>query len=219
MPSDREIGYAKPTLQEHDFGKTKMDCIMLVSPETGNVSSQPLGLSPTYCFDHDQDLLRLSYEFISQATLRIRVGTFLGHNVVVDQATSLVTVNEVTAHVDTLEAIPLTATDFVPSAEFEKISTPITLLSAVTRGSTLSTVAPIYPEGARMRHVGGSVVLSAIIGRDGRIHSLKVLSTPDEALSNSALAAVKQWTYKPYLLNGEPVEVDTIITVNFFSSR
>jgi TonB family protein len=83
-------------------------------------------------------------------------------------------------------------------------------------GLKTSGVNPHYPETSRRNHVSGSVILRARIGSDGDIHSLKVISTPDADLAIASLAAVRQWTYKPYLLNGEPVDVDTQITVNFF---
>lgn len=57
--------------------------------------------------------------------------------------------------------------------------------------------------------------MAARIGRDGRIHALKVISSPDADLAIASLAAVRQWTYKPYLFNGMPVDVNTLITVNF----
>ena len=213
IPGDSEIANAKSTLREQNFGKTKMDCIMLVPIKIRDVSSEPLGLSPTYCFDHDQDLLRLSYAFISQATLRNRVGSFLGHNVVVDQTTSVASVKVVAAHVDALETMTPIATDFVPSSALE--IGPYREGSVVSSGSLLVGPAPIYPEIAKAKHISGHVVLSVIIGRDGRISSAEVISSPDESLSASAITAVKQWTYKPYLLDGKPVEVDTTITMNF----
>ncbi len=81
-------------------------------------------------------------------------------------------------------------------------------------GSRDKFVEPIYPPDAKAAGIQGSVVLDAVIGKDGIIENLKVLSGPPE-LARSALDAVKQWTYKPYLLNGEPVAVDTTITVTF----
>jgi TonB family protein len=66
-----------------------------------------------------------------------------------------------------------------------------------------------------MNHTSGRVILQARIGSDGHVHGLKVISTPDADLAIASLAAVRQWTYKPYLLNGEPVDVNTQITVNF----
>ena len=65
----------------------------------------------------------------------------------------------------------------------------------------------------------GLVVLAAVIGKDGNIQSLKVLDSPSPILSQAAMDAVKQWKYRPYVLNGTPVEVDTQITVNFTLSR
>jgi outer membrane biosynthesis protein TonB len=61
--------------------------------------------------------------------------------------------------------------------------------------------------------------LRAIIGRDGHVHGLRPVSSPGPDLTISAIAAVRQWTYKPYLLNGEPTEVDTTITVNYNLNR
>ncbi len=81
-------------------------------------------------------------------------------------------------------------------------------------GSIIEKTTPIYPPIARAAHVSGAVVLHAIIGKNGAIQNLQVISGP-EMLRASALDAVAHWRYKPYLLNGEPTEVDTTITVNF----
>ena len=81
-------------------------------------------------------------------------------------------------------------------------------------GSLLTHVNPVYPATARKAKIQGSVVLHAVIGKDGAITNLQTVSGPEE-LRQSANEAVRQWTYKPYLVNGEPVEVDTTITVNY----
>ena len=78
----------------------------------------------------------------------------------------------------------------------------------------IKKVDPKYPDKARNQHVQGTVVLRAVIGATGDISELDVLSG-DKLLVPSALKAVKQWKYRPYLLQGHPVEVDTTITVNF----
>jgi len=66
-----------------------------------------------------------------------------------------------------------------------------------------------------MNLVEGTVVLRAVIGKDGVVRDLHVESSPSDDLSQAALTAVQQWTYRPYLLSGEPVEIDTTINVNF----
>jgi TonB family protein len=86
--------------------------------------------------------------------------------------------------------------------------------SGVMAGQVVTKTQPVYPPDAKAAKVQGAVVLKAVIGKDGSIRSLQLVSGPDE-LTKSAWAAVKQWTYKPYLLNGEPVEVETTITVNY----
>ncbi len=82
------------------------------------------------------------------------------------------------------------------------------------RGLKISGANPVYPPIARAAHVSGAVVLHAIISKTGQISNLTVVSGP-EMLRASAVDAVQNWRYKPYLLNGEPTEVDTQITVNF----
>ena len=84
----------------------------------------------------------------------------------------------------------------------------------VTAGLVIHKVQPAYPPLARTARVQGSVVLAAVIGKDGTIQNLHVISG-HPLLTQAALDAVKQWRYKPYILNGEPVEVDTQVTVNF----
>jgi protein TonB len=84
----------------------------------------------------------------------------------------------------------------------------------VTQGMVLHRVQPTYPPLARTARVQGSVILAAVIGKDGTIQNLHVISG-HPLLTQAALDAVKQWRYRPYILNGEPVEVDTQVTVNF----
>ena len=76
----------------------------------------------------------------------------------------------------------------------------------------LTKVPPKYPPEAQKARIQGKVVLDAVIGKTGHVENLKVVSGPNE-LQQSAMDAVRQWTYKPYLLNGEPIEVKTTIQV------
>jgi TonB family protein len=91
---------------------------------------------------------------------------------------------------------------------------PIRVSAGVMAGQAIAQVAPQYPEDAKAAGVQGTVVLHAVISKEGDIENLQVVSGPDQ-LRPSALDAVKQWKYKSYLLNGEPVEVETTINVNY----
>jgi TonB family protein len=81
-------------------------------------------------------------------------------------------------------------------------------------GALISRPDPIYPDEARAQHIEGSVILRARIAKTGAVENVQVISGPPELLV-SAIDAVRQWKYKPYLLNGEPTAVDTTITLNF----
>jgi TonB family protein len=78
----------------------------------------------------------------------------------------------------------------------------------------LSQAPPVYPALAHQEHIRGDVVLRAIISKDGHVEQLSVISG-HPLLIQAALDAVRQWRYQPTLLNGDPVEVDTTITVIF----
>jgi protein TonB len=84
----------------------------------------------------------------------------------------------------------------------------------VTAAMLVNRVQPVYPPLARQTRISGTVRLHAIIGKDGSVQQLEVLSG-HPLLVQAALDAVRQWRYRPTLLNGEPVEVDTTIDVIF----
>jgi len=90
----------------------------------------------------------------------------------------------------------------------------VRISQGVTRGLLVQKVEPQYPTLARAARVQGDVVLSAVIDTNGQITNLQLVSG-HPMLVPAAIAAVKQWRYKPYLLNGQPVEVETTITVIF----
>lgn len=85
---------------------------------------------------------------------------------------------------------------------------------AIMAGNVESRVTPVYPVEAKQKKIQGAVVLHAVISKEGRIDTLTVVSGPKE-LQASAIDAVSKWVYKPYVINGEPAEVETTITVNY----
>ena len=91
---------------------------------------------------------------------------------------------------------------------------PIAVSAKVMEGQLLIKVPPTYPVEAKKERIQGKVVLNAVVGKAGSVEKLVVASGPKE-LQQSALDAVRQWTYKPFLLNGQPVEVKTTITVTY----
>src|SRR5712671_4941229 len=102
------------------------------------------------------------------------------------------------------------------TAAIPKVATPqrVRVSQGVSAGNLIKRVQPNYPPLARQARIQGTVVLQAEISKDGTIQNLQLISG-HPMLAPAAIEAVKQWRYKPYLLNGEPVAVDTQVQVNF----
>jgi len=215
MPQEWMLAHATPKLKKEKFGKQKveLDCIAL---EPSHFPEMSVGSFRTYCLD-DMNRLRLSYDANTLEAGRNTLGTFQQRIVAVDLLVAANGMNLLTAHVTALQTDPSDAAEFIPTPEMSKESGPRALHvgSAVVAGRKVGGPPPEYPPAARQSHKQGSVLLSAIIGTDGHIHDLQVISDPDDDLSAAAEKAVQQWVYKPYLLNGVPTEVETTITVNF----
>jgi periplasmic protein TonB len=97
-----------------------------------------------------------------------------------------------------------------------KVATParVRVSQGVSSGLLIKKVQPNYPPLARQARIQGQVLLQAQISKDGSIENLSLISG-HPMLAPAAIEAVKQWRYKPYMLNGEPVAVDTQVVVNF----
>ncbi len=99
-----------------------------------------------------------------------------------------------------------------PQPPADTVRTPRLRVTTVEPAMLIHRVEPLFPILARQTHQGGRVELRAIIATDGSIQSLQVVSG-DPLFIQSALEAVRQWRYRPTILNGQPVEVETSITV------
>ena len=94
----------------------------------------------------------------------------------------------------------------------------VKIAQGVSSGMKLKDVRPVYPEEAKRARIQGKVVMSAVISKAGDVSDVEVLEGPIE-LVVSAVNAVREWKYRPYMLNNEPVEVLTTITVIYTLSE
>ena len=101
-----------------------------------------------------------------------------------------------------------------PSVVKQNAPKSLSVSSGVMAGNLITKTLPQYPAIPRAAHIEGTVVLQATISKSGSIENLRVISGPT-MLQQAAMDAVRSWRYKPYLLNGEPVEVETTINVVF----
>jgi protein TonB len=155
----------------------------------------------------------------AQARTPLQVKTELQRSVAVPQAAAADTAEApsianlgASTKPDLLNAIAHSATALPAAPSTQRIS------QGVSDGLLLKRVTPIYPQQAMQMHTQGKVALQATIARDGSVRNVKVVSGPG-ILARAATDAVRQWKYKPYTLNGEPIEVQTEININFVPPR
>ena len=108
-------------------------------------------------------------------------------------------------------AAVLTCASFAMAANAQSVTR---ISPGVAQGMLINAPQPQYPQMAKIAHVQGDVVLEARISKQGTIENLRAVSGPP-LLIEAAMEAVRGWRYKPYILNGSPVEVETIVTVRF----
>lgn len=202
-------------------GRAQLACVSVEEQRT--VDGRPVAPVPAvandYCFDPPTHALRMKYSssnnLVTEYNQIARTqGRYLaGHvDVVVgkEKVFSLA--------VDSIDAMDAADAALTPPADAaivtEKEADPTAKLG-VAVGSLVKKSPPVYPALAKMRRIQGTVILAAVIGKDGTIRDLEVLASPSPLLADAAMDSVKSWQYKPYLLNGAPVEVETIVNVVF----
>jgi len=101
-----------------------------------------------------------------------------------------------------------------PASTAQPVLARIRISQGVSQGLLIKRVQPKYPANALAGHAQGAVQIEATVDKEGKVVNPKVVSG-DPILARAALEAVRQWRYKPYYLDGEPVEIQTQITINF----
>jgi TonB family protein len=112
-------------------------------------------------------------------------------------------------------AHPTSQASSLSSASSDASPPTVRVSPGVLQGFLVEHPAPVYPPEAKENHIQGQVVLALTIDKTGTTRDIRVLTSPDPALTNSAIAAVSRWQYRPYQLNGSPVDVQSTVEVNF----
>jgi TonB family protein len=201
--------------QLRSLGKVKLNCITLTYPLDLPTSAIP-GALPLYCFATDIPALRVrtvnSTEDVIYNDLRLFQGHYVAGNV-------QWTLNEKPLLAVTLDSIETlqapTSAMFVPPPDAVLIPpTKLHLDSAFMDAYQLRQAFPTYPTHDKEERITGKLVLQVTIGKDGHVTNVQSISGPP-MLYEPAVDAVRQWAYRPYLVNGEPVEVETQVNVVF----
>jgi protein TonB len=195
------------------FEKADLTCLRLQTPL--HMEAGP----PTFCVDAGTENLRISqhdFEFV----IRNKPGTFHGVSVALINSISYFGRDAINGKITTIERLNPSAPG-TPALQPEPAATssPDTAEKLSRKGSAGGHVRrstpPIYPASARRAGIQGTVLIHAIITTDGKLRSPVVLASPDDALSQAALDAIRSWRCDPYRLNGKLTEVSTTIPVNF----
>ncbi len=194
------------TGKDVEMGRLKLTCLTLAPPMQ----------VATYCLAQSEPILRVSsYPGSSLQVLRDRMLRFQERAIPGDIKLVRAGKTLLTMHLDNVENIA-DANDAIFAAPSDAVRVPsvVQVEGAVTQGMLEYKVIPEYPSVAHDAGMQGTVVLQAMIGKDGHPKDLKVVSG-SKVFQGPAIQAVQQWRYRPYLLNGEPIEIMTTINVIF----
>ena len=223
MPSPGALAGATLTKEPKHIAGALLSCVTVTVPVSKHPAEPaPMPARPLYCFasdsEHDAPFLR----FASSAGSSFETSfddpiEFDRHSV----ARELHIVHEgkpfLNIHVETLEPLQQSQNgSFTPPPDAsEALPQRIRISAAAAQGLLLEGVPPIYPLLSEHAGTQGTVILEIVIGVNGRLREATVLSTPSKDLGVAAIDAVRRWTYKPYLLSGEPVQVLTEVKMAF----
>ncbi len=212
LPGEAEIRALTLDLVHQKVGGSSYDCLVL-KPAHGEDN-------PAYCISPEANALRFSLRYHGgEEILRNQPGQFQGKAVFLSVTVSGNGKPLLQGKLDVLSTVPPESVSLVPDASLVPVTPPTRLQAGVVAGKKIGGSTPQYPAEAKRARIQGSVMLSAIIDKTGHIRALTPLWSPSRILTDSAVDAVRTWTYQPYLLNGQPVEIETQMVVNYYMGR
>lgn len=199
-------------------GGADFPCIteMPLRQRDGTLQPLPESLAQSFCFDpqmpilwaiHSNGIVTVDFSSIVKAQ-----GKYLPRGVLVTGGKQKI----FSASVNQVSGLSLSDPALTPSPDARLAMDENTGASAgLSGGWIIKRVPPVYPQMAWSGHDQGTVLLQGTIGVDGLVHNPEVILAPSRPLAESALDAVSQWVYKPFLLNGKPIEKQTVFNVRY----
>ena len=220
LPAVEEMAKGDFAKRTEVLGSVKLICVslshlILAGPPS---ISHPAMSDGSYCFAEAKPILRISVVLGGIQSLANTLALFQDRYVAKSVNATAYGKRLVDIKVESLTGLAsIQASDIEPPADVlnAEPDPSFNTLPAVTQGRLRTKTQPIYPAEAKRIGAQGTVIVEGTIGKDGRLHDLKPVSSPHPTLTEAALVAVRKWEYEPYLLNGLPVEVDTEINVMF----
>jgi len=217
-PSMQDPGKIRTIRRDVKFGSRTLPCIYLV-PKASELPGV-IAWAPTYCFEDKIPALRVNVSNSGALettfdALKQFQGRFLAGKVSVGTGTQVLFL----ATLENVNGIDASDPNLIPSQGATRSLPRVTMASEEANSMLSRKQPPIYPLYAKQNGIQGLVLIEAIVGTDGKIKQEQVLASPAKVLSDSSLQCVSQWQYRPYLVNGVPQEVDTLITVIYTLGR
>ena len=218
LPTETQIGKLKLEFHPVVMSGVKLTCVIATSKE-GIVAADHL-----YCFSEAKPVLRMNTGVspVGRAgvgptqTVYNKTIQFQGRNLASDlQIKGEGGRLSLSSHIESLDLLPsVEEAAFTPPPDAKPSPKLVAISGNVAQGYLLRQVTPEWPSAAKDAGMSGTVVIAAVITKDGHIRDAKAVSVP-KIFQGVALEAVRHWLYRPYLLNGEPVEVETTINLVF----
>jgi TonB family protein len=205
----------RPTLSEAAAGDPRSSCVEFQYPQTRNGKFESTYRGGRYCFDKESSALQ-EIDQDAFVTKYGRIEKVQGRYLARVADVWIGGIRAFSVSVDSVDAIDSSDASLQPPSNAQVADDqPPLPFGAVGLGKLVKKEAPKYPRGARIARQEGTVILSGIIGKNGQIQDLEVLSSPSDRFAEAATKAVSHWEYEPYRLDGRPVEVETTINVVF----
>jgi TonB family protein len=206
---------------DRSFGQTILRCVT-VRPRKPNIPITVIGYPeafPQFCFEQKAPILRFDSEGGGENdAVYNNISRFQGRYVARDVRVSSEGKLRIALHVEILEGLS-SATEFTPAADAVG---PLNGRRALFPGNiselVLDMPAPVYPASAKHAHIQGTVVVQAIVGKDGKVIEAHAVGGPAE-LQEAATDSVRKWEFRPFLVMGEPVEFESKFEVFFALAR
>jgi TonB family protein len=203
-------------------GSSSLTCLTATRQQEvdGKLQTSSHATPDDYCFDPKTMALLTTYSnnCLSRYSQFVKMQNhYIARHISVqlDQQTRLTVSVETIDGIDEADPGLAPAADAVPTWQRAHYTSDGPQPETVTEGKPVKKVPPVYPAMSRSQHELGLVKLAGTIGTDGKVRNLEVLASPSELLAESAIDAVRQWTYEPFTVHGVPIEIDTTLGVNF----
>jgi len=198
---------------ERSFGQGTLDCVTVKPPPT-NVRVRVIGYPnpyPQFCFEPKHPILRFDSQGAGHnETLYNNMVIFQGRYLARDVKMTDIGKLRLSIHVETIETLSnldnLNAAPDATGPITGRVKLPSVTLLAL--GLVRQRTPPVYPPSARQAHIQGTIVVQAVIGKDGKVSEVHAVSGPPQ-LQQSAIDCVRKWEFRPFLVLGKPAEVET----------